>query len=127
MRKILSFALMALVTQFVFAGQSFAETKEEKLAAKVKAGVTKLGTGPDARIKIKLKDKTKLEGYIVESDPSQVVVMDAKTGEAVPVSYPAVKQVSGNNLSTGVKIAIGIGIALAVILLVTIVAGSQLN
>ena len=46
-------------------------------------------------------------------------VVDDKTGAATTVTYPQVKQVKGNNLSTGVKIAIGIAIFLAVVLFLT--------
>lgn len=32
--------------------------KEGKFTKKVKANIVKIGTGPDARIEVKLKDKT---------------------------------------------------------------------
>lgn len=127
MKKTVSLTLVALLMQMLFVNQTFAKTKEEKLAEKVKTGIAKLGIGPEAKIKVKLKDKTKLEGYITESNENQFVVMDSKTGQTVPVSYPNVKQIKGNNLSTGVKIIIGVAIIFAVILVVTVIAGSQLK
>lgn len=127
MKKILSFTIIALLMQMLFVNQTFATTKEAKFIEKVKTGVTKLGTGPEAKIKVKLKDKTKIEGYITESNENQFVVMNSKTGQPVQVSYSNVKQVKGNNLSTGVKIIIGIAIVFAVILVVTVIAGSQLK
>ncbi len=42
--------------RFAYAG-SKAE-KETRFAEKVKDGISKLGTGPDARIEVKLRDKT---------------------------------------------------------------------
>ncbi|MGI9067261.1 MAG: hypothetical protein ACR2HX_12780 [Pyrinomonadaceae bacterium] len=48
--------------------------------------------------------------------------MNAKTGEVVTVAYPQVKQVQGNNLSTGAKIAIGVAI-IAAILTIGVLAG----
>jgi hypothetical protein len=33
----------------------------------VKEGIHKLGTGLDARIEVKLRDKTKLKGYVSEA------------------------------------------------------------
>jgi hypothetical protein len=119
MKKILSFTLIALLTQMFFVRPIIAETKEEKFAAQVKTEIAKLGIGTDAKIKVKLKDKTKIEGYIVESNENQFVVMSSKTGESIPVTYSKVKQVKGNNLSTGVKIIIGVAVivGLAVILL----------
>lgn len=127
MQRNISLTLVVLLMQLFFVYPTFAGTKEEKLAEKVKTGIAKLGTGPEAKIKVKLKDKTKIEGYITESNENQFVVMNSKTGQPVQVSYSNVKQVKGNNLSTGVKIIIGIAIVFAVILVVTVIAGNQLK
>jgi hypothetical protein len=91
--------------------------KEARFAQKVKTEIAKLGTGPDARVDLKLRDKTKLKGYISEVSDQSFAVVDDKTGTATTVAYPQVKQVQGNNLSTGVKIAIGIAIVVAVLLI----------
>lgn len=40
--------------------------QQARLTEKVRAGVAKLGTGQDAHIAVKLRDKTKLKGYISE-------------------------------------------------------------
>ena len=45
---------------------------------------------------------------------------DLKTGASNKVAYADVKQVKGNNLSTGAKIAIGVSVAAGLILLITI-------
>ncbi len=90
---------------------------EAKFAEKVKAGIAKLGTGPDAKIEIKLKDGTKLKGYVTEISSDQFVIMDSKTGQPIPVLYPQVKQVKGNNLSRGTIITLGF-IALFVVLII---------
>ena len=100
---------------------TLAESKEEKLAGKIKANVTKLGTGTDAKVEVKLKDGTKLKGYIREVNDEQFVVVDSQ-GTATPIPFPQAKQVKGNNLSTGVKIAIGVGIVLAVFFIIGITA-----
>jgi hypothetical protein len=127
-RKILSVALVGLLIQLACA-PSFAATnpnKDAERAEKVRAGIARLGTGPDARVKIKLKDKTKLEGYISEAGANGFSVTDAKTGNTADVAYSEVKQIKGNNLSTGAKIAIGIGIgAGAVILIVLLIIASN--
>ena len=123
LKKTVSLTLIALLMQMLFVHSTFALTKEEKLAEKVKTGIAKLGTGPEARIKVKLKDKTKVEGFITEATENQFVVMDSKTGQPVPIAYSSVKQVKGNNLSSGVVIAIGVIVALVFI----IFAASQLK
>jgi hypothetical protein len=68
-------------------------------------------------VKLELRDKTKLEGYLSEAGADNFVVTD-NNGKTTAVTYPQVKRAQGNNLSTGAKIAIGAGVAAAVILLV---------
>ena len=89
-------------------GASSREEKDAKLAAEVKAGIQKLGAGPEARVELKLRNKTKLKGYVRQIAEDHFVVIDDETGAATEVAYPQVKQVLGNNLSTGAKIAIAV-------------------
>lgn len=95
-----------------------ATAKEDAHTEKVKAAIAKLGTGPSAQIEIKLRDKSKLKGYIKEANQDHFVLVSSATGSATEVAYPQVKQVKGNNFSTGAKVAIGIGIGIAILLLV---------
>lgn len=97
---------------------TFAKTREEKaaeFAAKVKAGVAKLGSGPDA-VEVKLRDKTKLKGYVSQvSDDSFVVAIaltDAKTGDNSEIAMANIADVKKSGISKGAKIAlISIGAA----------------
>ena len=116
-KKYLVLGLTVLIINLSLSVSVFAETKVEKdakFADKVKMNITKLGTGKDARVEVKLRDKTKLKGYISQINENGFVVVDEKTGAATEISYSNAKQVKGNNLSTGIKIAIGVGILLAV-------------
>ena len=120
-KELTSLLLICLVLTVFGTGPAYADTKEDQQARfieKVKQGISKLGIGTEARIEVKLRDKTKLKGYVSHADADSFVVVDAN-GAATTVSYPQVKQVKGNNLSEGVKIAIGIGalVLLSVILL----------
>ena len=120
-KKLLSLFLLALLINLMGMTSVYAASKEEqqaRLAAKVKANVLKLGTGEAARVKVKLRDDTKLEGYISAADEEGFTVTDRKTAKATTVGYPQVKSVKGNNLSTGAKIAIGAGIAGAIIFII---------
>ena len=120
-KKLFSLALVVLLINLAGVRLAYADSKEEKqarFAEKVKTSVLKLGTGEAARVKVKLRDKTKLEGYISAADGESFTVTNSKTGAATQVAYPQVKSVMGNNLSTKAKIAIGVGIAAAVILLI---------
>ncbi|MEJ7849572.1 MAG: hypothetical protein WKF92_15930 [Pyrinomonadaceae bacterium] len=66
-KKYLTLILTLLVLNLSLSATVFAETpKEAKHAEKVKVNITKLGTGKDARVEVKLRDKTKLKGYVSE-------------------------------------------------------------
>jgi hypothetical protein len=125
MFKTLLSALAAslLVHSLICAQPALASTtpeKQSKFTEKVRNGIAKLGTGPDARVAVKLKDKTKLAGYISEISDDSFVIAAAGTGEDRSVAYGDVSQVRGHNLSTGGKIAIALGIAAAVLLILLI-------
>ena len=80
------------------------EEGQVQLAAKVKSAVAKLGTGPDARIEVKLLDKTKLKGYVREASSESFVVVDEKTGASTQLAYAQVKQAKDRNRLSGDKI-----------------------
>jgi hypothetical protein len=119
LKKICSAVLATLLLQAA-AAPAFANTntkKEAERAEKVHAQLAKLGTGADARVRVELRDKTKVEGYVSEAGADSFTVTDSK-GNATAVPYEDVRKAHGNNLSTGSKIAIGAGIAAAVVLIV---------
>ena len=83
----------------------------------MRAQIARLGTGEEARVRLGLRDKTRLEGYVSAAGPESFVVVN-KAGVATTVAYPQVQKAQGNNLSTGAKIAIGIGIGAGITLLI---------
>jgi hypothetical protein len=120
-RKLFTLFLIAFVINLGVARLAYAESKEEKQARfteKIKANVLKLGTGESTRVKVKLRDQPKLEGFISDAGAETFTVTNRKTGVATTVAYAQVKSVQGNNLSTGAKIAIGVGIAAAIIFII---------
>lgn len=121
MKRVLSLALAALIVNTAGPSPVFAASKAEKEARfieKVRAGIGGLGTGDKARVEVKLRDGRKLRGYVGEAGAESFVVVDAKAGAATTtVAYAQVGQVRGNNLATGVRVAIGVGIVVAVIVL----------
>ena len=126
LKKICSLVLTALLLQAAAApalAKSAAE-KESKRVEKVRAQLAKLGTGKDALVRLELRDKTKLEGYVKEAGPESFVVVN-KAGVATTVAYPQVVKAKGNNLSTGAKIAIGIGIGAAVTLIIALIIAAS--
>ena len=123
-KQILLIALMALVVNLSLSPSALAAdklSKEAKHAAKVKAGIAKLGTGKDAKIKVKLKDGTKIKGYVSQISEDSFTVTDPETGTTTEVPYPNAKQVRGNNLSSG-QIAM-IGTLVFILVLVALAGG----
>ena len=121
LKKVFLMSIVMLVVNLAVAPFALASDnpeKEAKFAEKVKTEITKLGTGTDAKVRIKLKDGTKLDGYVSEINDGSFTVIDKKSGNTVPGSYPSVKQVKGNNLSSGVIVAIGFAAFFVVIILI---------
>ena len=120
-RKVVTVLLVAAVMNLAGVRLVYAESKEEKqarFAEKIKANVLKLGTGESTRVKVKLRDQAKLEGFISDAGAETFTITNRKTGVATTVAYAQVKSVQGNNLSTGAKIAIGVGVAAAIIFII---------
>ena len=120
-KKVLSLALVGFLLCVAGPTLAHADSKEAKatrFAEKVKEGIAKLGTGADARIEVKLRDKTKLKGYVSEAGEKSFIIVDEKTGATSTVTYPQVKQVKGKNLSTAAEIALGVGIIVLPIVIV---------
>lgn len=120
MLKNICSAVLALLLLQAAAAPALANTnpkREAERAEKVHTQLAKLGTGRDALVRVELRDKTKLEGYVSEANADSFTVTDVK-GKSTTVPYQDVKKAQGNNLSTGTKIAIGAGIAAAVVLII---------
>lgn len=130
-QKRISLALVgSLLLMLASAPVTAATTKEEKaaaFAAKVKTEIGKLGTGPDARISVKLRDKNKLSGYVSQANADSFVITDPKTGASTEIPYPNVTQAKGKNLSTGAIIAISVAAAVGVTLLVIFILAYTLG
>jgi len=120
-KKSFAIILACLLVQMLSVQLATAKSKEEKqaqLTQKVKIEISKLGVGRDARVEVKLQDRTKLAGYVSEVKDESFILTNAKTGAATPVAYADVTQVKGHNLSTGAKIAIGVGIGVGIVVIV---------
>jgi hypothetical protein len=124
---VLAGLLISLLAVEPAMGASKAEreaAKRAKFAEEVKTGIATLGVGPDSWIKLTLRDKRKIDGYVLEARDDVVVVMDTQTSTQTVVPYPDVTKVQGNNLSKGAKIAIWAGVAAGIIITLVIVKGA---
>jgi hypothetical protein len=94
------------------------DKKALERAAKVKTEIAKLGTGKDARIAVKLRDKSTVAGFVSQVGEDSFVITDLKTSATTTVPYLDVEQARGKGLSTGAKIAIGAGVGVGVLFLI---------
>ena len=127
-RKALSLVLVGFLFGVAGLRLAYAGAKEEKetrFAEKVKEGISKLGTGVETRVEVKLRNKTKLKGYVSEASEDSFVIVDEKTGTTSTVSYAQVKQVKGKNLSTAAEIALGVGVILLPIVIVLLLVSQS--
>lgn len=111
---ILSAALIAtsLSLQSV-AGQTGGNAE---LFTRARTRVESLGVGPNARVEVKLRDNTKLKGYVSAAEQDSFTVTNSKTGETRTVAYTDVSEVKkpGGGLSTKSWIIIGAAVAGAI-------------
>ncbi|HEY1403122.1 MAG TPA: hypothetical protein VGB05_03220, partial [Pyrinomonadaceae bacterium] len=89
-----------------------------RLAQQARVKILKLGVGERARVEVKLRDDTKLKGYISAAGADTFTVTDARTGASTVVAYNDVLGVKkvGNGLSTMTKVIIGGAAAAGVII-----------
>ena len=123
LKKVVALVVIGFLLHVSGVSCAYAGSKEEKeirFAEKVKEGISKLGTGPEARVEVKLQDKRKLKGYISEAGEDSFVLVDEKTRTTSIVTYSQVQQVKGNNLSKAAKVAIGVGVILLPIIVALI-------
>ena len=99
--KLLSLALAGLLTVItsVPASAQLQAEREPLQAEKVKVKVTRIGTGKKARVEVKLRDNTKLKGYVGEIAQEHFTVIDSKHGTVTKVPYVEVQQIKNTDRS----------------------------
>lgn len=108
LNRFLALAIVCALVTVALPLSASAESAHEKdirFAEKVKAGIAKLGVGPEAKIELILRDKTRVSGFISEANENSFAVTPTN-GTTIVVAYPDVAQAKGNNWSTGKKVVI---------------------
>lgn len=123
-RKTLAIIFSGILLSTAFGLQpARAQTVEDALLAeKARTGVAKLGVGERARVEVRLRDNTKLKGYVSEAGRDSFSVTDPKTGASQAVAYADVMKVKkpGGGLSTRTWAIIG-GAAVAAVVVGVVV------
>ncbi len=120
-KKCLSVAFIGLMLLFTNLQLINAQTSTGNNAAtveKIKANVTKRGTGEKARVNVKMLNGTKMKGFISQAGDDSFTLTDSKTKQTSTLAYSDVAQVKGTGLSTTSKILIGVGVGIAITVVV---------
>lgn len=115
LKKCLSLLLTGLLIVTTSARPVLAHTQASKQTpsvADVKIKIIRLGIGERARATVRLKDGTKVKGYIAQAGENDFTIRDRKTDVPTIVSYGDVVKIERNKgHSTARAIAIGAGVA----------------
>ncbi|HEX8773425.1 MAG TPA: hypothetical protein VF735_07430 [Pyrinomonadaceae bacterium] len=92
-----------------------ARDKQAQTEEQIKTKVARLGKG--SRASVRLRNGTKLKGYIQQAGDTGFVIKDTETGAPVQLLYSDVAKVGDDRgRSLGKKIAIGMGIGFGALL-----------
>jgi hypothetical protein len=100
--------LMAILTGSFGSQTVFGQVSSyDAQASKARARVESLGN--NARVEVKLRDKTKVKGYVSAITADSFTVSDSRTGTTTTLAYNEVDEVKkpGSGLSTKTWIIIG--------------------
>ena len=123
LKNLLSMALAVLLLGMTTAVRSSAQSptqKDPQQADQMKAKVTRLGTGKQARVEVKLKDNTKLKGYIGQIAEDKFALIDPKHGTVTPIPYDQVQQIKNTNYKGWYALGFGAAIIGGVMALVAL-------
>jgi hypothetical protein len=113
---------MLLVLNVFFPAATRAQNAAQTDAAhKARTSVQRFGVNPDKRVEVKLRDKTKLKGYITAVDQDSFTLTEAKSGASQTVAYADVSEIkkASNGWSTKTWLILG---AVGVGAIVTLIA-----
>jgi len=111
LRRTFAIVLSGIILAAAFGLQhAGAQTSNDFQATeKVRAKIQKIGVGPNARVEVRLRDKTQLKGYISAAEQDSFSITDHKTGTTKTMAYSDASSVKkpGGGLSTKSWIILG--------------------
>jgi len=121
-RKFIALVLVALLAQVNSAMTSTANDQAAQSAPAVeeaKSKIARAGLGEKARVTVKLKDGTKIKGYVSQARDDDFIVRDRQTNEPTIIRYRDVAKIENNRgHSTAKAVAIGVGAGVGAVFLV---------
>lgn len=106
-----------LSAMFVLEPVQVQAARSEEHAAKARAKVAKIGVGQNAKVEVKLRDQSKIKGYISQLHPDSFTVIERDTAVERNLTYSEVIEVKRSNggLSTKSWAIIGAAAAGAIV------------
>ena len=114
--------LLVAVLMFNSVAVAQATQAQEASQSKIKAEVQRRGIGEKSRVKVRLRNKTQVKGYISKIEDASFDVTNKNSGQATTIPYADVEKVQGSGLSKGAKIGIIAGVAVVTFVVVIAVA-----
>jgi hypothetical protein len=116
------FIILTMVMALLPAGMAFktaqAQTsRDAELAAKARAKVASIGVGQNAKVEVKLRDQSRIRGYVSEVQQDSFTVVERETGVSRSVAYADAMELkrSSGGLSTKSWAMIGAAAAGAIV------------
>jgi hypothetical protein len=118
-KRVLNVVLALLLANVPSLAGTQAET-DAQLIDKVRSKIARLGVGEKAKATLRLKDGTKVKGYVSQMRETDVVMRDRQTDQPTPVLFKDIAKVDDNRghgtaKKVGIGVAIGAGAVLVVI------------
>ena len=108
-----------------FAAQS---NDDANAIEKVRLKVAKMGVGDKAKVTVRMKNGTKIKGFVSQAGANEFTVRNNQTGDPTTIAYSDVLKVEANGgHSTARNLAIGIGIGVGAFLVVIAAVFASLN
>ena len=118
-RKILAVIISGIILSAAF-GHPAAFAQDAR-ADKARAFVARRGTGADARVVVRLRNDSKLRGYISQTGADSFTVVNPQTNTSTNVSYAEVEKVSKPGGFPTKWVVLGAVAATAIIVGVTVI------
>jgi len=114
LKRMLAIVLCGLLFETALATDAWAlqpaGALASKQAARVRSAITRVGTGTDAVVAVRLRDKSVVSGWISAVGPDSFRVTDPKTGAETKVQLMEVDRLAAANLVSGDTVQYGGGI-----------------
>jgi hypothetical protein len=78
---------LLLLTALGFQGAGAQSLGDQQATEKLRTKVLKIGVGMNARVQVKLRDNTQLNGYISDAGQDSFTVVEKQTGSSKTISY----------------------------------------